>query len=1241
MLLVLLTAWCQSSRAADPPDMQWVWFNEGNPASNAPSEPRYFRKTFDVARPTPEEASLEITADNLFTVWLNGVEVGKGSEWQQLYRFNVKPRLVEGKNVLAVEANNQGGPAGLTARLRHGPNGKTQVAVVTDNTWKSSKTAKDGWQKPDFDDATWKPVRVIGPYGKAGPWSGGGGGGGKGVAPTADRFTIPDGFKVELAVRPPEDDATFSLVNMTFDARGRLLVSREGGPVLLCHAPDKDGVAQKVTPYCQQVKNCQGMCWVEDALYLVGNGPKGTGLYRVRDTNGDDQTDEATLVHAFQGGMGEHGPHAVLHGPDNMLYLVIGNHAWAKVDKLAPNSPLRRWPTGGQGPDQGKPDTTEDVLLPRLNDANGHAANIRAPGGTIWRMKPDGSDISLVSAGFRNQFDAAFSPSGELFTFDSDMEWDEGLPWYRAVRAVHCPPGSDFVWRTGAANTPDYYLDSLPPLLETGRGSPVGVEFYDHHAFPERYRGAFFMADWAIGTIYAVHLTRDGASYKAKAEKFITGSPMNVTDTVVGPDGALYFTLGGRGTKGGVFRVRHPESPRKPNTLPFEALQQTQPLAAWQRSRLAEMKKMSGDEWDERMPKIAADPMQEVYFRNRALSVMQEFGPKPKAALLVSLLTANEPEIRAHAAWLLGVNRYDEGRAALIDLLSDSDAMVRRRVCEALVQAEFEPPVEKLWPLLADKDRFVRTAARLVLQRIEPNQWVDRLWKEENDGVFFEGVVALCKIGRCAEYGPQVFQGLGGRTLQGKLLDYLRVCQLALIHGGKPTDDVRKLGPRFEKLFPHSDPHVNRELAILLVHFQREGLLEKPIQTALLAAMNTADDRQQQIHYAYCLRLLTEGWTPENATAMAAWYDSTRDWKGGNSFAGFLANIFRDALAGFGPAERKAILASAEKMPLPALALARRLQEDRQPELLDELGNLQTRLNTASDKLPRLADLKQAVGDARTRTVLARPTAENWPHLVRGLDSTNPAVVFEVIEALKKSAVKPKADDPVPYRAALLAVRRLDVKSRWKGVELLRHWSNDRRFGADEGDAPEELAAWSRWFGQTFPKEPSLPDQSVQQAAESKYKFEELLTYLEKDPVGSKGNAIRGRQVFEKATCIKCHRYGKDGESIGPDLTTLSKRFKRADTLESLFEPSKIISDQYRAHLLITKKGQSFTGLMAVTGDTVTVLLSDGVKVTLKKDEIAEQYASLVSNMPEKLLDPLTKEEIADLFAYLESEPLN
>jgi putative heme-binding domain-containing protein len=93
------------------------------------------------------------------------------------------------------------------------------------------------------------------------------------------------------------------------------------------------------------------------------------------------------------------------------------------------------------------------------------------------------------------------------------------------------------------------------------------------------------------------------------------------------------------------------------------------------------------------------------------------------------------------------------------------------------------------------------------------------------------------------------------------------------------------------------------------------------------------------------------------------------------------------------------------------------------------------------------------------------------------------------------------------------------------------------------------------------------------------------------------------------------------------------------DTLEALFYPSKVISDQYRSVMIVTKKGQQINGLVAPQGDVLTVLQSDGTKLTLGRGDVEQMYASLVSVMPEKLLDPLTRQEIADLFAFLESEP--
>ena len=147
-------------------EAQWIWFDEGNPAVEAPAETRYFRRVFtvDQAADRPIDAgSLDITADNGYTVWLNGAEVGKGSDWMVPDHYDVKAQLLQGKNVLAVEARNTDGPAGLMVRLSYSPSGKPRLALCSDATWKASKTAGDNWRKLDFDDSSWTPAKAWAP----------------------------------------------------------------------------------------------------------------------------------------------------------------------------------------------------------------------------------------------------------------------------------------------------------------------------------------------------------------------------------------------------------------------------------------------------------------------------------------------------------------------------------------------------------------------------------------------------------------------------------------------------------------------------------------------------------------------------------------------------------------------------------------------------------------------------------------------------------------------------------------------------------------------------------------------------------------------------------------------------------------------------------------------------------------------------------------------------------------------
>jgi putative heme-binding domain-containing protein len=156
---------------------------------------------------------------------------------------------------------------------------------------------------------------------------------------------------------------------------------------------------------------------------------------------------------------------------------------------------------------------------------------------------------------------------------------------------------------------------------------------------------------------------------------------------------------------------------------------------------------------------------------------------------------------------------------------------------------------------------------------------------------------------------------------------------------------------------------------------------------------------------------------------------------------------------------------------------------------------------------------------------------------------------------------------------------------------------------------------------------------------QSKWSYEELLSYLTGD-AAPEADPVRGAVVFEQAQCVKCHRFGGRGASVGPDLTTVSRRFQKKEILQSIIFPSHVISDQYASQKVLTTDGRVLTGIAAPAGQEAIALIgADGHKTLLRSDQIEDIQFSAVSVMPEGLLDGLTLEQIADLFAYLNHPP--
>ena len=130
----------------------------------------------------------------------------------------------------------------------------------------------------------------------------------------------------------------------------------------------------------------------------------------------------------------------------------------------------------------------------------------------ILRTDVEGQSVQLFAGGLQNPRELAFDRDGELLVHDRDMEPDQGMPWYRPTRLYHVTAGAEFGWRSGWAKWPEYFVDNLPGILDTGRGSPAGAVFYHHTAFPARWRNALFLADRSQERILAIDLTSTGAN---------------------------------------------------------------------------------------------------------------------------------------------------------------------------------------------------------------------------------------------------------------------------------------------------------------------------------------------------------------------------------------------------------------------------------------------------------------------------------------------------------------------------------------------------------------------------------------------------------------------------------------------------------------------------------------------------------------------------------------------------------
>lgn len=633
------------------------------------------------------------------------------------------------------------------------------------------------------------------------------------------RITLEQGFDADLLYEVPPSQGSW--VAMAFDPKGRLIVSdQDDKGVFRVTLPQEGKPNSKASveslkgfPYLpinwgkRKVGGALGFLHAFDSLYMSSM----KGFYRIRDTNGDDQYDEFKLIKKLGVGY-EHSAHSIILSEDQKsLYLVTGNHT--PIPKDIPSLQPSIW--------------EKDALLPPLPDPMGHAVSIRPPAGWICRISPDGKDWTMISSGFRNPVDLALNPEGELFTFDSDLEFDIGSPWYRPTRVNHVTSASEFGWRSGSAKWKEYFADSNGAVVNVGPGSPTGISFGHHSNFPAYYQSKLFICDWTFGTIYTVELEEDGSSYTGTKREFLHGNPLNVSAMRFGPDGHMYFLTGGRNTASKLYRIRH-----------------------------------TGEQTSGKKPKRLV--------KNQALRNLR--------------------------------NRLEK--------------------CHRPLENGTEA-IANCWPQLSHPDRNIRYAARLGIENQDLTLWQEKVFSESNPRAVIYSAIALCRHGE---------KTLSSRLLKklNKLpfnsldatdqLALLRAYSLCFIRLEKPSiEEINAVIAKLEPAYPAKDENLNTELCRVLsylnsptvvgktialmkvtqaktVVFDKEMLDRHEYGKSILQMMSNTPNRQN-IHYAYSLRQVQNGWTLENRKFYFSWLNETLEKNGGKSFAGYIRAIREDAIS--------------------------------------------------------------------------------------------------------------------------------------------------------------------------------------------------------------------------------------------------------------------------------------------------------------------------------------------------------
>jgi putative membrane-bound dehydrogenase-like protein len=1093
-------------------------------------------------------------------------------------------------------------------------------------------------------------------------------------------FSLPEGFTIELVAGPPLVNRP---ITASFDEEGRLYVSDSSGTndkvqkqledkphrIVRLEDTDSDGKFDKSLVFADKLMFPEGTLWYDGSLYVAAP----PSIWKLTDTDGDgvaDKREEWFKGNTLTGCANDlHGPYL---GPDGYFYWCKGAFAEQTYERSihVPRSVGEGERSNARNsPITGSPDEKGSVVATKpwvTKAAHIFRARPDAPRDPETGSIQTSAIEAVMTGGMDNPVDVVFTPTGErIFSTTFLVHPGQG----NRDGLLHAVYGGVYGKDWNVIDSPSHPRtgDVMPVLCHLGAAAPSGLERLQSSAWGREYQDNLFCCCFNMRKVTRHVLTPKGATFDCVTTDFVVSNNLDFhpTDVLEDADGSLLIV-----DTGGWYKLCCPTSQLwKPDVLGAIYRVRRATNAVVDRNRLQRYWENIRKNWSKlatlpddpvartEQANVLLDLIQQDHNRNlreRATQTLSKYGDFG-VNLIQSKLQEPETEFRKHLplVWALGRIEKSTARTAMRGLLNHKNLDVRSVATYFLsLWRDRDVGIDNLmeWTHIRDL-AFSRRVAE-TLGRIGDPQAVEFLLYFDaapNVDRFVEhsAIYALIEIGEAAPIRKAVFERqprADGFPNHDQLLHSTRRALIALDqmpNGGLKPEEVAKYLTSPEPLLRETAAWIisrHADWGEALAGYLRERLASGELTDAEQATLGK--QLTQFAKSASVQELLATTArdaklpTPARLTALRAMRDSglkelPKTWTaallsvlGENDIE--LIELALKTVRAIPPHKD-----DAASWRGPLLEIGRRTDAYvRAPGSREPGYELATARVDALAALPGGLTAKES--DDKLFDFILSQLAPELPVAQRG-------TAAEVLSKAKLS--KPQLEKLTEQFATAgpLEVDRLlgafeQTTDEQVGQKLIAHLKTAPALTALRADAIKtRLAKYSP---------------SVQEAAQPLYaalnvdldqqrkQLEELLASL------PPGDIVRGQQVFqnEKSACKACHAIGYLGGKTGPDLTRIGGIRNERDLLESILFPSASFVRSFEPVLIETKEGKVINGLIrSETADELILATGPNQEARVLRADIEDMKPSSVSIMPAGLEKQLTKEQLADLIAFLKA----